>query len=298
MSIRSIAWAVAGAGALAASPAFAESADYYRGGWRTEGGEPSVYEFVIRGDKVTGIHCTHCADGTTLAPLEGTFSEADGLAFTVRHLAPGGSLVAETRARARLAQGRLVVAGTRGGAGGGAFEHVMIKDPRGPTPSALPVNIFPPGAPAVPIVPVAPGGGGGGARPAPYAQPAPWRQLTAADVVGVWLGFGVGIDKQYFLIRQDGERLFGLACGRCDNPYTFGVLENFRIAGDRLEFDIAHQDWGDGPALPFERHITAHIAMNEMRMDARRPDQTGPGIVASLVGPLSLEATKGNVVGK
>ena len=95
--------------------------------------------------------------------------------------------------------------------------------------------------------------------------------------------------------QEDGTRLFGLACGRCDNPYTHGALENFRIAGDTLEFDIVHQDWGDGTVLPFSRHVVAHIAMNEMRMDARRPDQTGPGIVASLVGPIAIEATAGNV---
>lgn len=298
MKLRAFAFAAAAWAAGAAGPVLAETADYYRGGWRTDASDPDVYEFVIRGDRVTGVFCTQCADGTTLAPLDGTFDEARGLAFTIRHLNLDGSLAHEDRVQGKLADGKLVVTGTRGGFGGGAFEHVAIKDPRGPTPSAFPVNIFPPGAPAVPIVPVAPGGGGGGARPAPYAQPAAWRQLTAADVVGVWLGFGVGMDKQYFVIRQDGERLFGLACGRCDNPYTFGVLENFSIAGDTLEFDIAHQDWGDGPTLPFERHITAHIAMNEMRMDARRPDQTGPGIVASLVGPIALEATRGNVVGE
>ena len=156
---------------------------------------------------------------------------------------------------------------------------------------------MPPNAPPVPIL-ARPAGGGGGGPPAPYEPPAPWRQLTAADVVGVWIGFGVGMEKQYFVIRNDGDKLFGLACGRCDNPYTFGALENFRIEGDTLEFDIAHQDWGDGPTLPFERHIKAQIAMNELRMDARRPDQTGPGIVASLVGPIPLEATKGNVVGE
>jgi hypothetical protein len=106
------------------------------------------------------------------------------------------------------------------------------------------------------------------------------------------------MDKQYFVIRKDGGRLFGLACGRCDNPYTFGALENFTVNGDTLEFDIVHQDWGDGPTLPFSRHVTAHIAMNEMRMDARRPDQSGPGIVASLIGPISIAATAGNVVGE
>lgn len=173
--------------------------------------------------------------------------------------------------------------------------HVAIKDPRGPTPGPYVQSILPPNAPPVPVLPPRAGGGG---PPAPYVQPAPWRQLTADDVVGVWLGFGVGMDKQYFLIRKDGDRLFGLACGRCDNPYTHGALQNFRIAGDTLEFDIVHQDWGDGTVLPFNRHVVAHIAMNEMRMDARRPDQTGPGIVASLVGPIAIEATLGNVYGE
>jgi hypothetical protein len=189
-----------------------------------------------------------------------------------------------------------VITGTRGGTAGPAFEHATIKDPRGPVAGPYVQSILPPNAPPVPILPPRAGGGGGG-PPAPYVPPAPWRQLTAEDLVGVWLGFGVGMDKQYFLIRKDGNGLFGLACGRCDNPYTFGALQNFVIRGDTLEFDIVHQDWGDGTILPFNRHVVAHIAMNELRMDARRPDQTGPGIVASLVGPIALEATAGNVVG-
>ena len=277
------------------APAFAESADYYRGGWRTGAGDPQVYEFVIQGAKVSGIACTRCADGTTLARIVGTFDEKTGLAFTVRHLAPDGSLVGEDHATARLDKGQLVVSGTR--PGGGSFAQTLVKDPRGPTPGGYPQVRLPPGSPPVAIV-KGPGGGGGG-PPAPYRQPAPWRQLSAADVVGVWLGFGVGIEKQYFLIRRDGDELFGLACGRCDNPYTFGALENFAIHGDTLEFDIEHQDWGEGSAVPFVRHVTAHIAMNEMRMDARRTDAADrPGIVASLVGPIAIEATRGNVYGE
>ena len=277
------------------APAFAEPADYYRGGWRTDAGDPQVYEFVIRGSQVTGIACTHCADGTTLARIAGTFDEKDGIRFTIRHLAPDGSLVAEDRARAKLAGGRLVVSGTR--AGGETFTQATIKDPRGPTPGGYPQVRLPPGSPPVVIV-KSPAAAGGGAPPA-YVQPAPWRPLTSADVVGVWLGFGVGMEKQYFLIRRDGDGLFGLACGRCDNPYTFGALENFAIHGDTLEFDIEHQDWGEGKVVPFVRHVTAHIAMNEMRIDARRADVPGGApIIASLVGPIAVEATQGNAVGE
>ena len=53
-------------------------ADDYRGGWRTDQGEPHTYEFSIRGDQVRGIYCTYCADATTLAFVDGKLG-ADGV---------------------------------------------------------------------------------------------------------------------------------------------------------------------------------------------------------------------------
>src|SRR5690606_1394736 len=159
---------------------------------------------------------THCADGTTLAPIEGTFDPDQGIVFAIRHLHLDGSPATTDRAQAVLAGGKLVVRGTRAGQ---AFEQVAIKDPRGPTPGPYVQSILPPDAPPVPVLRAPAGGGGGGGAPPTYVPPAPWRQLTADDVAGVWLGFGAGMDKQYFLIRKDGDGLFGLACGRCDNPY-------------------------------------------------------------------------------
>src|SRR5690606_27629919 len=99
-------------------------------------------------------------------------------------------------------------------------------------------------------------------------------------------------------IRHDGDGLFGVVCGRCDNPYTFGALDDFAIDGDTLEFDIVHQDWGEGATPVFERRVTAQIAMNEMRISAVRhdagtlpPGAPGAGaIVASLIGPIAIEA--------
>ena len=294
-------WAIFAAMAAAwAASASAESADYYRGGWRTDPGsspaqaEPQVYEFVIRDHQVSGVACSRCADGTTLARIEGTFDEKEGIRFSVRHLAPDGSLAAVDHAQAKLGHDRLVVSGAR--PDGVTFTLTLIKDPRGPTPGGYPQVRLPPGSPPVAII-KASGAGGGGPPPA-YVQPAPWRRLTAADVLGVWIGFGVGMEKQYFLIGRDGDTLFGLACGRCDNPYTMGALDHFAIHGQTLEFDIEHQDWGEGDHVPFVRHVTAHIAMNELRMDARRTDAPGrPGIVASLIGPIAIEATRGNQPG-
>src|SRR4051795_4176544 len=73
-----------------ASRAAAQSADDYRGGWRTDAGEAHTYEFSIRGTTVRGIYCTYCADATTLAFVDGTFGP-DGIAFEVTHVKPDGS---------------------------------------------------------------------------------------------------------------------------------------------------------------------------------------------------------------
>ena len=287
--------AAAGAALFAASTASAESADYYRGGWRTDSDDPHVYEFVIDGSQVSGVYCTRCADGTTLARIVGNFDPASGIDFTIRHLRLDGSLGWADHLKAKLAGPKLVISG-KNGASGNTIRQELVKDARGPTPSSYPQTMLPPGSPPVKVVepnnrPSAP--------PPPYVQPAPWRQLTADDVLGVWLGFGVGKNKQYFLIREDEGLLFGLACGPCDNPYTMGALENFTIRGDTLQFDIEHQDWGAGDHVPFVRHVTAHIAMNEMRIDARHTDMPGErGIIASLVGPIAIEATAGNVIGE
>ena len=293
MTLRGLAFLAALAAPAAAS---AESADHYRGGWVVEGDRARIFQFVIRGSNVTGYACGPCADGTTLAPLEGRFDPNHGIDFTLRHLDSDGATLSEESYHADLLDGRLQLTGQRRGESG-TFFNEAIKDPRGPTPAPYPVAVLPPDRPA-PNQLQRPAGSAP-APPAAYEPPATWRILSADDVVGAWLGFGVGIDKQYFIIRRDGERLFGLACGRCDNPYTHGALENFAIEGDTLSFDIVHQDWGEGARLPFTRHVSAHIAMNEMRMDARRDDApNGPGIVASLVGPIALEATRGKVTGE
>src|SRR5262245_7895269 len=63
----------------------AQSADDYRGGWKTESGDPHIYQFSIRADRVRGIYCTRCSDATTLAFIDGNFG-ADGITFTVTHV--------------------------------------------------------------------------------------------------------------------------------------------------------------------------------------------------------------------
>jgi hypothetical protein len=281
-----------------ARAAAGQDADDYRGGWRTDGGEAHIYQFSIRGAAVRGVYCTYCADATTLAFVDGTFGP-EGIRFDVTHVNADGSTAYTDRAVARFREGRLIVTGTSGAPGGGSFERVLIKDPRGPDPIPAMVSVLPRGRPPVPANPLRrnPDGADG----LPYIQPGPWKsKLTEKDVIGVWLGFGVGAPKQFFIIRKVGDRLRGMVCGTCDNPYTMAALDDFRIAGDTLTFNILHEDWGDGDRATFDKHVTARVGWNEMRCTTSadhqpaRPPASGvvPGF--SLVGPVPIEATAGN----
>ena len=111
-----------------ATTSSAQDADDYRGGWRTDSGEPHTYELSIRGEKVRGIYCTWCADATTLAFIDGTFGP-DGLRFVVTHVKADGRTEYQDKATAKVNQGKLIVTGT---SGGGKFVRILIKDPRGP----------------------------------------------------------------------------------------------------------------------------------------------------------------------
>jgi hypothetical protein len=166
-----------------------QNADDYRGGWRTDSGEAHTYEFSIRGTTVRGVYCTYCTDATTLAFVDGTFG-AEGIRFEVTHVKADGTTAYKDTATAKLNQNRLIVTGTSGSPGGRRFERVLIKDPRGPDPIPAMVSVLPKGPP-VPANPLRrnPDGADG----LPYIQPGPWKsKLTEKDVIGVWLGFGVG----------------------------------------------------------------------------------------------------------
>src|SRR6185295_3226656 len=184
---------------LAFAPAVAgQSADDYRGGWRTDSGEAHTYEFSIRGETVRGIYCTYCADATTLAFVDGTFGP-EGIRFEVTHVKADGSTAYKDKALAKFSQGRLIVTGTSGAPGGRTFQRILIKDPRGPDPLPVIVSVLPKGPP---VAADSRRRNPDGADGLPYIQPGPWKaRLTERDVIGVWLGFGVGAPKQYFIIK-------------------------------------------------------------------------------------------------
>jgi hypothetical protein len=288
---------------LSAHPAAALDADYWRGGWRTPlGGEPHIYEFVIRGQRVTGVYCRNCADASTIGFIDGTWNEKAGIDFTVTFANPDGRIRSVDKQHAMLADGRLTVTGSAGTRTG--ITLTLVKDPRGADPGGAPAYHLPPGTPPAPPTRPAGGGGGGGGAPAPYWQPGPFKTLRPADIVGTWIApFGLGMDKQIFTFLLVGDRLRGVVCGRCDNTYTIGAMENVFIAGDTLYFDIVHEDWGESDPPTFRRNIVARVVQNEMIaailgknlvIDPANPPPRPPGRGFTLVGPIAPEGTRGN----
>src|ERR1700746_1860614 len=146
-----------------------QKSDDYRGGWRTDKGDPHTYEFSIRGDKVRGIYCTYCADATTLAFVDGTFG-TDGIQFVVTHVNADGSTAHRDNETARLDHGNFIVTAA-------TFKRTLIKDPRGPDPLPVIVSRLPK-APPVPAVAINQQGVG---APLPrYIQPGPWKSSLTA----------------------------------------------------------------------------------------------------------------------
>jgi hypothetical protein len=290
-----------------AQPAAALSADYWRGGWRTAlGSEPHIYEFVIRGSKVSGAYCRNCSDATTIGFIDGTWDEKAGLDFTVTFAHPNGTVKSVDTQHANLVEGQLIVTTTSGARNGKPL--MLVKDLRGPDPGGAPAYLYPPGTPPAPPTTKPAGGGGGGGRGSepPYWPPGPFKALRPADVAGTWIAasFGpLGMDKQIFTFLQVGNGLRGVVCGRCDNPYTLAAIEDIIIVGDTLYFTIFHEDWGESDPPHFGRNIVARIVQNEMLaqilgkdlvVDAAKPPAPPPGRPFTLVGPIAPEGTRGN----
>src|SRR3954463_7266334 len=145
---------------LLAQPAAALDADYWRGGGRTPlGGAPHIYEFVIRGSRVTGVYCGNCSDATTIGFIDGTWDEKVGIRFTVTFADPQGRITAVDDQQAMLVDGRMTVTGAAGVPTGKAL--TLIKDPRGADPGGAPAYHLPPGTPPALPAPRAAGAGAG-----------------------------------------------------------------------------------------------------------------------------------------
>lgn len=275
--------AIVGAGfVVLAAPAAqtAEVADAVRGGWIAEvEGTRHVFVLVVRGTAVTGIHCAlDCRDPSRLAFVEGGELTADGVKFRIR--APDGTL-GRGEVVGRVVDERLLLELASDAGAGLPRKMTLQRDPRKPKARTVEELFASRGVQSGPLVIAG--------SSTPYVPPGPNEMLDAATLEGLWV-WSNGPGKQHFIFRRVGDGLKGVACGPCDNPWTFGPIENVVIRGDTLTFDIVHEDWGIGIEHgPYSNHATATLSHHEMHL--RTVQQNGPRIIHGdlvLAGPIRI----------
>jgi hypothetical protein len=257
--------------------------DAFRGGWVADvDGVRHIYILKVRGTDVTGTYCPiDCAHPDNLSFVTDGEIDGNSIQFTLLRdigdsIRVRGQLVGESLVL--TPEGRLA-----SGMPGGAI--TFRRDPRRPVvvradPEQVDTRSGRGGG----------AGRGGGGRGRGYVAPGPNEALSPAKVEGLWV-WGTGPDKQHFIFRQIGNEMLGMVCGACDNPSTFGPLDNFRISGETMTFDIVHEDWGVGIEYgPFLNHATVTVSHYEMRLETLEELPTGNiEIEMILNGPIRVD---------
>ena len=266
--------------AAEAPPAGPVLADAVRGGWVTDiEGVRHIFILKVRDAVVSGVYCdVDCSDPAHLSVIERGSLTPDGVRFQIHRL--DGRAPERTDVVGRIADNQLILtADPRARTATGASRWTLQRDPRKPAPVTLDELFARRGVRDGTLLI--------SGSPNPYTPPGPNESLTAAAVEGLWV-FSTGPAKQHFIFRRVGARILGVVCGPCDNPWTFGAIDNVAIHGDTLTFDINHEDWGFGIEFgPFENHATATVSRHEMHLHSvqRSGSRTIEGDLV-LIGPL------------
>jgi hypothetical protein len=270
-------------------------ADAVRGGWVADiDGVRHIFILKVLDGVVTGVYCdVDCSEPSHLSLVEqgSLISESRGgkpvvagmgVRFQIHRL--DGKTPERTDVVGRISDGQLLLrSGARAEASTGAPQWTLHRDPRKPALVTVEEMFARRGIKSGPLVI--------SGSPNPYTPPGPNEPLTPSAVEGLW-AYGTGPSRQNFSFRRVGEQILGAVCGPCDNPYTFGVIDNVMIRGDTMTFDIQHQDAGIGIEYgPFANHVTTTVSRHEMHLHSvsRAGSRTIEGDLV-LIGPLSQTA--------
>jgi len=270
-----------------AAPAAADqpvtAADAIRGGWVADiEGTRHIFILKVQGTTVTGIYCAvDCGDPSRLVFVDRGTLTPDGVRFQLLRIE--GHSSSRTHVIGRLVGGHLLLQLRHSAEGSKDPQQMDLqRDPRKPALVTLEELFARRGIKSGPLL--------FSGSPTAYMPAGPNEPLAPTRLEGLWV-WGNGAAKQHFMFRQVGERVLGAVCGPCDNPYTFGVLDNIIIHGDRVTFDIEHQDSGIGIEYgPFANHATATLSRHELHLHtvAHNGPRTVEGDMV-LTGPLRTQ---------
>jgi hypothetical protein len=261
----------------------AVTADAVRGGWVADAeGRRHILELKVEDATVTGIYCAvDCGDPSRLVFIERGTLTPDGLRFELVRIESRS--ISRIDAVGRLVDGRLLLTFTPSSGRANIPRQLDLRrDPRKPALVTLEELFARRGIKSGPLL--------FSGSTTSYVPAGPNEMLTPSALEGLWV-WGNGAAKQHFMFRQAGERMLGAVCGPCDNPYTFGILDNIIIHGDTVTFDIEHQDWGFGIEYgPFANHATATLSRHELHLQtvAHNGPRTVEGDMV-LTGPLRTQ---------
>ncbi|MEJ0040446.1 MAG: hypothetical protein WDO68_31225 [Gammaproteobacteria bacterium] len=279
----------AAAVASAGSPAALALADAIRGGWVADiEGVRHIFILKVLDGVVSGVYCdVDCSEPSHLSLVERGTLTSDGVLFQIHRL--DGKAPERTDGVGRISGGQLVLTlGARdsaraeqqiAGASTGARQWTLHRDPRKPALVTVEEMFARRGITSGSLVI--------SGSPNPYTPPGPNEALSPAAVEGLWV-YSTGPAKQNFSFRRVGEQIMGVVCGPCDNPYTFGVIDNVAIRGETMTFDINHTDAGIGIEYgPFANHVTTTVSHHEMHLHSvqHAGSRTIEGDLV-LIGPL------------
>jgi hypothetical protein len=257
-------------------------ADAVRGGWMADvDGIRHIFVLKVRDSSVSGIYCAvDCGDPSNLAFVDHGMLTEEGVRFEILRF--DGGVQSRTNVDGRIAEGSLIL--TLDAPQGRSTGPTMLRLQRHPMPpKPVPVEeIFARrGIQSGPLVI------SGSATP--YTPPGPNEPMSAAVLEGLWV-WNTGPEKQHFIFRAVGDRMLGVVCGPCDNPYTFGAIDNGVIRGDTFTFDINHEDWGIGIEFgPYANHATATLSNHELHL--RTVQHNGSRTIEGdlvLIGPIRM----------
>jgi len=122
------------------------------------------------------------------------------------------------------------------------------------------------------------------------AESLPGGRISPAPVEGRWIAAGRVAQQNVTLKLRNGNKVWGVICGPCNNPDGVFLIEDGALDGDAISFFIHHIDTpaaSVGQNGPGRNLMKGTIVSNVMKFKwVREGRESEPGGEMTLIGPI------------